>query len=399
MEKQRIVIVGGGFAGVKTALELSKGDLKDIKITLISDRDRFEYHGALYRTATGRSPLEVCIPLRDILDERQVEIVRDTIVSISDATQTVRGVSGSEYRYDTLVLGLGSETNYFGVPGIQEHSLSMKTIDNALRLKWHIDEVLGGCTKRNTAQQLCSGKFIVIGGGATGVELAAELFIYAKKRARALNINSSLVAVSLIEAKSRLLPTLPEEVSIRVERQLRSLGVNIHLNRSVLSQELTGVALQDMEMKSSTVIWTAGVAAHRLHKDLSRAQFDKQGRVFVDRHQYAIGYDTIFVLGDGAATEYSGMAQTALAHAKRAVGAMREKKRPTGVRFVHDPKPLYAIPVGGKWSAAMFGPLTFYGYVGWMLRRLLDLIVFATFLPIRQALSLFAPSDVLSKMK
>lgn len=390
MKERRIVIVGGGFAGVKTALELSKKNLINTKITLISDRGNFEYHGALYRLVTGGSPMEVCIPIRNILNKGKVDFVTDSVVKIQEESQEVIGSSGSTYKYDTLVLGLGSETNYFGVPGLREYSHGMKTVSDALRLKKHINSSLEECaTLKDKGRRLCASKFVVVGGGATGVELAAELIVYARKKAREYSVNSSLVSVSIIEAAPRLLPAMSEDVSIRVERQVRSLGINVHLNRSVLKEELTGVAMRDMELKSSTVIWTAGVAAHHLNKDLSGATFDKQGRVHVDKSCIALGYDNVFVIGDGAATQYSGMAQTALEHAKIATRAIVLDKDNTGVRHVIDPKPIWAIPVGGKWSATVFGPLTFYGYSGWILRRLADLVVFVSFLPVKKAWGLF----------
>jgi NADH dehydrogenase len=295
------------------------------------------------------------------------------------------------------VLGLGSETNYFGVPGLEKYSHGMKTIDDALRLKKHIDEVLHECLSDNKEQQLCAGKFVVVGGGATGVELAAELVVYARMRAKELGADTSLVSVTLIEAASRLLPTMSEDVSRRVERQIRSLGVNVHLNRAVRSEELTGVALQDMEIKSSTVVWTAGVSAHRLHKDLSKAQFDARGRVYVGQYQYVLGYDNVFVLGDGAATQYSGMAQTALAHAKLVTRAIAHTVHNTEVRRVSDPKPIWAIPVGGRWSVTVCGLLTFYGYTGWILRRVVDWAVFTSFLPKRKAWKLFTSSHNLPR--
>ena len=106
-EEHKILILGGGFTGVKCALELQKKNLKNVKITLISDRPHFEYHGALYRLVAGHSPLEVCIPLREILDERRVEIVQDSANKIDTQYREVKSVSGSTYAYDTLVIGLG----------------------------------------------------------------------------------------------------------------------------------------------------------------------------------------------------------------------------------------------------------------------------------------------------
>src|SRR3990167_2117200 len=110
---KRIVIVGGGFGGIKSALELSKKNLTDTQITLISDKPHFEYHALLYRVLTGRSPLEVCIPLQDILGGKNVDLVQDFIVDVDPKNKTVKGSSGATYHFDILILALGSEPAYF----------------------------------------------------------------------------------------------------------------------------------------------------------------------------------------------------------------------------------------------------------------------------------------------
>ena len=112
---KRIVIVGGGFAGVKAALELSKKNISGLKIVLISDRKNFEYHGALYRLATGGTPMEVCFPIREIIDTKKVEFVIDKITTIDSKLKQIEGKSGSCYKYDTLILGMGLITSLLWV--------------------------------------------------------------------------------------------------------------------------------------------------------------------------------------------------------------------------------------------------------------------------------------------
>ena len=197
MEKNahKILILGGGFAGVKCALELQKKNLDNVKITLVSDRPHFEYHGALYRVVAGSSPLEVCVPIREILDFEKIEFVVDRIAKIDPKNFEVCSEQGSCYEYDTLVVGLGSETNYFGIPGLEEHSHGMKTIPDALALKGHIHEVIEACVNGTKADKLCAGNFVVVGGGPTGVELAAELAVYTRKLAKKHGIEPSLMNV------------------------------------------------------------------------------------------------------------------------------------------------------------------------------------------------------------
>jgi NADH dehydrogenase len=195
--------------------------------------------------------------------------------------------------------------------------------------------------------------------------------------------------VDLIEAAPRLLPLLPEDISARVLAHLRHIGVNVFLNRALMKETIEGVYLKDMEMRTDTVIWTAGVMPNKLFAETPALPKDKKGRVAVDEYMEAQGVPNVFVLGDGASTRYSGMAQTALydgAFAARVIRARSEgKAAPTYV-----PKPVaYAIPVGRNWAAALFHGLRFYGFVGAWMRRAADFRFFLSILPVRKAIGVF----------
>src|SRR5690606_19057172 len=144
------------------------------KVTLISDQTYFEYHAALYRSATGRSPLEVAVPLVDFFrGANNVEVVEDKVEDFSVKKREVYGQSGSTWAYDSLVLAPGSVTNYFGIKGLEEYSYGVKSIHQALELKRHMhDTLVAGHEERN---------YVIIGAGATGVELAGELAAYLKE--------------------------------------------------------------------------------------------------------------------------------------------------------------------------------------------------------------------------
>lgn len=390
MEKKQIVIVGGGFAGIAAALRLEGKQIPNTKIVLLADRPHFEYHGALYRTVTGSSPLEVCIPLRDIFKGKHVEVLEDKVSSIDKATQTVHGSSGSKYHYDYLVLTAGSVTNYFGIPGLEEYSYGMKTVPEALKLKQHITETLLTCKIdfTNKLEQICDAHFVVIGGGATGVELAAEIIVYAKKLAGEYGIDPSLVSVDLIEAAPKILPALPASFTNRIEHHLRGLGVNVFLNRSIEREECESVFMKDMQLKARTVIWTAGVRANDLYASTGLV-VDKRGKAEVDAQLCAKGETNIFVGGDGANTVRSGMAQTALQHGKHiaeVIAALIQIKKPPELK---EGEPIYAIPSGPGWAGVRWGTFQLYGRIGWFLRRSADMMVFVNVLPLREAIMVF----------
>lgn len=393
-EKKRIVIVGGGFAGIATAHALLKEHHGQVAITLVAAVPHFVYHPALYRLVTGGQSNEVCIPLSEVFAGTVVEVVHDRILELNRTERTCVGASGTQYDYDDLVLALGSETNYFGIPGLKEFSYGMKSIEEALRLKQHISEVLLTCQVEgmSKADQICAANFVVIGAGATGVEMAGQLIVYARALAKQNGIDPSVVSVELIEGAPKIIPALPAAFTDRIEHHLRGLGINIFLNRTIEREEVEGVYLKDMDMKARTVIWTAGVKANSLYETW-KLPVDKRGKVEVDEHLRLKDDQHVFIAGDGAATKYSGWAQTAMAdgeHVARVISAEFHGEHLP----VHVPKPpANAIPAGPGWAGVTIGflgrDMHFYGRIGWLLRRVADLKTFLEILPFRQAVHAF----------
>jgi NADH dehydrogenase len=134
MNEKSVVIIGGGFGGIATALELANKKLKNLKIYLISNKPDFEYHAALYRYVTGGPETEVAIPLEEIFHNKKVQVVLGNAQEISLEKQEVK-VSEQILKYDFLVLALGSETSYFDIPGLKEHSFGFKSLNEAKKLR------------------------------------------------------------------------------------------------------------------------------------------------------------------------------------------------------------------------------------------------------------------------
>ena len=391
-DTKRIVILGGGFVGAKCARELAAHAPDELQITLISPRPHFEYHGALYRTVCGASPVETCIPLRDIIDERRVGLCTDAVTKIDTEQQIITGESGSTYPYDTLVIGLGCETNYFGVPGLEEFSMGMKTIPDALKLKEHIHHVIGSCAKRTEKEDretnLAACNIVIVGAGPTGVELAAELAVYARELAVNHGVDPSLIGIDLIEAMPRILPTMTEEFSRKAEKRIRRLGVNVFVSRAIKSEEDAGVTIQDMELKTKTVVWTAGVKAHHLIADAG-LETERSAKAVVNEHLQAKGFANIFVGGDAALTEWSGMAQTALKDGAYIAEAILRQHGRQYLLPHSTSMPVYSIPVGPNWAGTAIGRITLWGRLGYIGRRAVDLVVFISLLPLGKALNAF----------
>ena len=312
--KTKVLVVGAGFGGVAAALELTKVQPSKLEITLISNKPHFEYYPALYRVVTGRSPLEVCVPFSEIFRGRTINFIIDEITSLDLVAQTAGGLSGRRYSYDYAVLALGSETAYFDIPGLREFSFGFKSIQEALRLEKHLQALFRACAGAETNQEekVCLLHFVIVGAGPSGVELAGELAEYLKQLARHYRLAENLITIDLFEGAGRILPTLPETVSRRASRRLRALGVNIFVNRPLVKEEAEQIMVRGLQTKTETVIWTAGIKPNSFFQKITGLTFDQRGRVIVDEYLRAKGQERLFVIGDGASTTYTGLAQTAL---------------------------------------------------------------------------------------
>jgi NADH:ubiquinone reductase (H+-translocating) len=236
---------------------------------------------------------------------------------------------------------------------------------------------------------VCNAHLVIVGGGASGVELAGELAIHGRKMMKSHGLDPGLLTIDLIEAAPRLLPALPPEISERVFAHLGHLGVNVFLDRALVKETVEGVYLKDMQMRTKTVIWTAGVAVNSLYKKIPGLSFDQKGRVKVDEYLEADGVPGVFIAGDAASTKYSGMAQTALTDGSYLAYLMSRRVRAEKAA-PYAPVPVaYAIPAGPHWAAVLWHGMHFYGRIGWLLRRAADLRFFLSILPLRKALQVF----------
>ena len=394
-KQKKIVIVGGGFGGIRAALDLAREKMLHASITLVSDRPHFEFNPALYRVVTGNSPLEVCVPLREIFEKTSVEVIQDTITRVNLAEKTVRGASESTYDYNYLMLSLGSETVYFNIPGLLNNSLGFKSISEALRLKRHLHETFESCKQADEEQKARALQIVVVGAGPSGTELAAELSYYCKALAQNHGVNPSEVAVDLVEAAPRILPLLPRNFTQKIATRLKALGVIIHTGASVIKKEGDTLFLKNMEINAKTVIWTAGVRSHHLYSEIEGLVQTKGGRVEIDKYLQAKGTKNVFIVGDGADTPYAGMAQTALHNGRFAADVIKRKIMKFPLLPYTPQKPVYAVPVSRGWAAVKIGPVKLYGRIGLLIRRLADLRFFLSILPFKKALDAFGSRTTL----
>jgi NADH dehydrogenase len=380
-----ITIVGGGFGGVKTALELAK-DSKN-QITLITDKPDFQYYPALYGAATGRSHLESWVPLDKIFaNKKNVTITLDTIESIDPTKKVLTGKTGNLYTYETCVLALGTVTTYFGIQGLETYSFGVKSAAEIEELKQHVyaDVAEGrGVDKR----------YIVIGAGPTGVELAAALGSYLKKLSKHLHAADSNMHVALIEASPRVLPRMSEKSSAKVLRRLEKLGVKVQTGKTVESASEDLITVSGELMTSDTVIWTSGVANHPFYKANSdHFELAPNGRVVVDEHLRT--KSGVYVIGDNAATPFTGLAQTALHDALFVAGNIKRVASKQTLKEYTAVMPPVVVPVGEFWAVFEWRKLRMTGLIAAIIRRAADFVGYSDILPIGQALGIWRPHRI-----
>jgi len=367
--KTRVLVVGGGFGGVKAALELCKN--KQFEVTLISADTNFHYYPTLYHTATGGTAAQSSIPLSELFKGQAVTVVHATAEHINRHKKTVRTADGKHYAYDTLILALGSVPNYFGIQGIQEFSYSISSPEEAKRFKDHLHRQLVDDHKPDL-------NYVVVGGGPTGIELAGALPHYLKEIMAAHGIKHRAVHIDLVEAAPALVPRMPKRMGNAIARRLRKLGVRLYLSQKVEGLTADALTINGKPIQSHTIVWTAGTTINPFVKANNFALNDR-GKVIVD--DYLLAEPDIYIIGDNAATAFSGMAQTALYDALFVAGNLQ---RQTESKLVHryvPKKPVYVIPVGHNWAAVLWGSVQLYGVAGWAMRLAADLVAFKDYEP------------------
>lgn len=387
MLRKHLVIVGSGWAGLKLARQLKNVEPHKLRITLISDINYFRYSAALYRVATGHREKEAIIPLSEILEDLpNVDFVKATVKKIDRQHKTITASNGRVFHYDYAVLALGAVTTYFNIPGLDKWSYSIKTSSELKKFRTHLHQEL-------VAEHAPDKNYVVIGAGPTGVELSAALASYMKLVVSKHGIKHRRISVNLIEASPRVLPTSKPNISEKVEKRLKKLGVRVLVDKKVESEDGNYIYVSGKAIPSKTVIWTAGVSNNQFfQKNASQFVLSKRGKVIVDDHLRVD--DSLYVIGDNAETPYSGLGLTAV-HNGHYV-AKDIKRRLAGKQQTPAYKPLVpavVIPTGRRWAVFSYRSLSFGGIPGSIMRSLADLTAYHDITGLRKAIVFWLRSD------
>jgi NADH:ubiquinone reductase (H+-translocating) len=300
-EKPRVVIIGGGFGGIRAAKAL--GSSGRFQVTVLDRRNHHLFQPLLYQVATASlNPSDIAVPIRQILAHwGAVTVHMDSVISVDLEGKQVLTETDS-HAYDYLVLACGSTHSYFGHDAWEDLAPGLKTVEQALEIRRRILTAFELAEKAvDPALQARLLTFVVIGGGPTGVELAGALAELAasivSKEFR--SIRSRSARVILVQGDSRVLPQFDERLSEKARLALERIGVQVKLGKHAKEITTQGVRLDDEFIETSNVLWAAGVKPSPINKSLG-VPLDKQGRVIVGPDLSLPGHPEAFVIGDQA---------------------------------------------------------------------------------------------------
>src|SRR5437868_15146236 len=304
MSPPHVVVIGCGFGGLWAAQALARAQAK---VTVIDRTNHHLFTPLLYQVATaGLSAPSVAGPIRHILaDQANATVLFAEARAVDPARRVVRLENGDEVAYDYLVLAPGTTHSYFGHDEWAPYAPGLKTLEDALEIRRRVLSAFE-CAERESdpAKRPAWLTFVVVGGGATGVELAGTFAEIARHTLSGefRRIDPHSARVVLVEGTSRILPPYPPELSAKAQLQLERLGVTVWPGRMVTGIDAEGVSLDAERIACKTVIWAAGVASSPLGASLG-APLDRAGRVKVAADLSVPGHPEIFVAGDLAAVD------------------------------------------------------------------------------------------------
>lgn len=380
--KTRVVILGGGFGGLYAALRLERmmRRRRDLDVLLVSRENFFLLTPMLPQVAaSGIDTRHIVTPVRSVL--RRVRFLEAEVVAVDPDAKavTVAHEDGSPHvlPYDHLLLALGGVTNFFGIPGVAEHSLPIKTLIDAVRLRNRALDMLERAElEDDPARRTSLLSFVVVGAGFAGVETAAELDIFIHRAARAYHrFSPSDVKVTLVDGGPRVLPELRERLGELTKRTLARRGVESKLGVFVASADDGGVTLADgTRVAGSTIVWAGGVAANPLVASLRFA--DARGKAPASPEFAVAGQPGVWAVGDCASIvppeggrPYPPTAQHAVRmgpHAADNILASIDGRplRPFDYRMKGQ-----MANLGERDAVAMFGGLQVSGFPAWWVWR------------------------------
>jgi NADH dehydrogenase len=387
MEKKHVVIIGGGFAGIYAARALARAAKDTLRITIINRTNHFLFTPMLHEVATGSlGHHQVVESIREIIYGTNIHFIEGSVDSVALASKNVH-VGNVIVPYDYLVFAQGSTSHFFHTKGAQEHAFVLKDLSDAISLRNKIIEMFERASLEQNPtvrKQLLS--FIIVGGGATGVETAVEIAEFAQRtlaKYYASGCRDTKPTVTLIQSSEELLPAFHASTRARALKVLRKKGIAVRFSTRV--KEVTGTYVlidKEEEIPAGVVVWTAGVKANTIPTSEAQLPVHESGRIHANQNLLVENCTDVFALGDVAYIQIADgritpmLAQVAIAQAK--VLARNILRAIAGKPL----KPFQYSSKGelislGRWEAAgiIFG-IPVYGKLAWFIWRTVYLFKF-----------------------
>ena len=375
-----VVIIGGGFGGLYAAQNLKKAP---VQVTLVDKRNFHLFQPLLYQVATGGlSPGEIASPLRAVLRrQKNTTVLQAEVIDLDPAQRRVILRDG-ELTYDTLIVAAGVSHHYFGHDDWALSAPGLKTVEDALEIRRRILLAFETAEREpNPDKRRAWLRFVIIGGGPTGVELAGALgeLAHATLKEDFQRFNPAEAEILLLEGAERILPSYPADLSARAAASLSRLGVTVRTGALVTAIQNGRVTLrqggQESQLQSHTVIWAAGMQASALGQVLAGragATLDRAGRVMVEPDLSLAGHPEILVIGDLAhfarptGKPLPGVAPVAMQQGRYAANLIKKRLQGQSLPpFRYFNKGNLAV-IGRNAAVADLGAVKFAGFVAWL---------------------------------
>lgn len=376
-KKPRIVILGAGYGGMMTASKLTKqlGN-DDAEIMLVNKHDYHYQTTWLHEPAAGTLHHDrTRMRIDSVLNMNRIKFIKDIVVDIKTDEKKVL-VENGEIEYDYLVVGLGSQPETFGIPGVEENAFAIRSVNSVRQIREHIEYMLACYNNCEEREEFLN--FVVAGAGFTGIEFVGELAEKLPQLCKEYDIDNSKVKIISIEAAPTVLPGFDSELVEYAVEHLKNKGVEFKINTPIKEVTEDGVILASgEEIKSQTVVWTTGVRGNSV---VERAGFETmRGRIKVEKDLRAPGFEDVFIIGDCALVfneenrPYPPTAQIAIQQSYTIVNNLKALITGKGEikEFTPDIKGTVAS-LGGKQAIGVVGSKKLYGASASALKKVID---------------------------